>query len=147
MKTLRLLLSITVLAGLISFMGCGGSDGETEQERTIRLLTSKTWSVITVTVPDNTATSSDDWDNFTVSFTQTNMSTAGHPTGATVVWPSQGYSVNEQGNQITRTNDQVVMSINALTESNLRVSFSMPPGTEIGGRVASLEGPYVFNLE
>ena len=127
-------------------MGCGGGDGETECERVSRLLTAKQWVVNTVSVPDNTATTSDDWDNFKVSFTSTSMSTSGHPNGATNVWPSGGYTFNDACTQMTRAADQVVMSV-SVTETTLTVSFTMPPGSEIGGRVESLEGPYTFNMQ
>lgn len=146
MKKIRVFLSIMVLFGLISLIGCGGGDPETDKEKAMKLLTAKQWVVNTVSVPANTATTADDWDNFKVSFTQTNMSTSGHPTGATVVWPSGGYTMNDAATQITRTSDQVVMSF-SVSETALSVSFSMPPGTEIGGRVESLEGPYTFNMK
>ena len=131
---------------LLFFQNCGKDDKDTPKDVTIKILTSKTWRVQNVNVPINTATESQDWLNFTVSFTQTNMTTQGHPTGATVVWPSGTYTVSEDGKTLTRQ-DGIVMTLNPITETNFTATFTMPPGTEISGRVASLEGEYVFNMK
>ena len=107
---------------------------------------SKTWTVSSVAVPVNTATESSDWVDFTVSFSDTNMTTAGHPTGAQVVWPSGTYSVSDDGKTITR-GDGTVMQLNPVTETNFTAIFSMPPGTVIGARIAALDGEYRFNMK
>jgi hypothetical protein len=39
------------------------------------------------------------------------------------------------------------MSLSNLSETSLIASFSVPDGTHIGGRIAALDGPYVFIME
>ena len=135
---------LAILA-LVLFQGCNGDDEETAQERTLKILQSKNWTVSSVVVPANTATDESDWQNFAVSFTATNMSTSGHPTGAQAVWPSGTYTVSEGGNSITRS-DGVVMSLNPISDTNFTAIFTVPEGTEIGGRIAALDGEYRFNM-
>ena len=144
-------LSVIVLTSfvfiiLLGFQNCGGDDKEEPKQVTINILKSKTWTVSSVAVPVNTATESSDWVDFTVSFSDTNMTTAGHPTGAQVVWPSGTYSVSDDGKTITR-GDGTVMQLNPVTETNFTAIFSMPPGTVIGARIAALDGEYRFNMK
>jgi len=40
-----------------------------------------------------------------------------------------------------------VMSISSLTATKCTVSFTVPEGTEINGRIAALDGDYVFDLD
>ncbi len=130
---------------LMLFHNCGKEEPESARDITIRLLKSKTWKVQSVDVPLNTATESSEWVNFTVSFTDTNMTTQGHPAGASAVWPSGSYTVSEDGKTITR-GDGVKMTLNPITETNFTAIFTVPDGTEIGGRVSSLAGGYTFNM-
>ena len=136
--------SLAILA-LMFVQGCKSDDEETEKERIMNILQSKSWSVSSVVVPTNTATEDSDWAGFTVSFTTSNMSTNGHPTGAQAVWPSGIYTVSESGTMVTRA-DGVVMSLNPISESNFTAIFIVPEGTNIGGRIAALDGEYRFNM-
>ncbi|MCK5372659.1 MAG: hypothetical protein KAQ62_29045, partial [Cyclobacteriaceae bacterium] len=103
-------------------------------------------TVSSVNVPVTSATTDDMWINFKVSFTKTNMTTSGHPTGAQAVWPSGSYTVSEDGKSITRQ-DGVLMSLNPITETNFTSIFTVPDGTEIGSRIAALDGEYTFNMK
>jgi hypothetical protein len=146
MKTLKTLLFSAALAGLFILSGCPNSSEESDHDKAMKLLTSKTWTLNSVVIPPNTATTEDDWAGFTVSFTSTNMSTNGHPTGASAVWPSGSYTLSEDGKTITRS-DQVVMTILTLTETSFNTTFTVPVGTEIGGRIEALDGDYTFNMK
>ena len=148
MKKLKYSLLILVVFGVLAtFENCGGSSDETAKDRTIRILTAKTeWTVSSVQTPANTATDPSQWTNFKVSFTKSNMTTSGHPTGAQAVWPSGTYTVSEDGKTITR-GDNIVMLFNPITESNFTATFSVPAGTEIGGRIEALGGDYTFNMK
>jgi len=137
--------AFTVLV-LLVFQNCGSDDKETDKERTLRILQSKAWTVSSVNVPLNTATESVDWVNFTVSFTASNMTAAQHPTGAQAVWPSGIYTVSEDGSSVTRA-DGVVMVLNPISDTNFTAIFNVPPGTDIGGRIAALDGEYTFNMK
>lgn len=148
MKKLQAIVFAVVLAGLAGLISCGGSDDPTPKEKAIQMLTSKTsWTVNSVVVPAQTATIADDWSAFTVSFTNTTMSTSGYPTGAEAVWPSGSYSVSEDGMTITSSAAPSgwVLNIATLTETSFNSTISVPDGVEIG-RVDALDGDYTFNL-
>jgi hypothetical protein len=141
------LLGMMAIAVFMTFQNCGGDDDESAKDKTIRLLTEKTeWTVQSVSVPAGSATTSTDWTSFKISFTKSNMTCSGHPTGAQAVWPSGPYTVSEDGETITRS-DAVAMSVLELTETAFRVNFSVPEGTELGGRIAALDGEYTFNMQ
>jgi len=147
MKKLSLaFLGILSLLVLMTFQNCGEDDEPTPAENTKNILMSKTWVYGSVNTPANTATIGDDWINFSVQFSESTMTTSGHPTGASAVWPSGGYTISEDGNTITRTSDNVTIVLNPLSESNLTATFTVPAGTELS-RVAALGGEYVFNLK
>ena len=146
MKTMRFTIIFSgLICALFIFQNCSDSSSESEKDVTINILQSKSWTTSSVMVPDNTATESNDWLNFKVSFTGTNMSASDHAAGAEAVWPSGSYTVSEDGKQITR-GDGVLMILTNLTDSSFTVIFSVPPGTEIGGRIAALDGEYIFNM-
>jgi len=140
-------MSAMALAMLVTFQNCGNKDDESAKDKTIRLLTEKTeWTVQSVSVPANTATTSTEWTNFKLSFTKSNMTCSGWPTGAQAVWPSGAYTVSDDGETITRA-DGVAMTVLELTETAFRVNFAVPDGTELGGRIAALDGEYTFNMK
>jgi len=149
MKKISLtVLSIFILGVLLVFQNCKNDDKETAKDRTIRILTSKSWTVSSVNVPPTTATESSDWVDFTISFSESNMTCAGWPTGAQVVWPSGAYSVNDDGDLVTRSSDNVVMTFYPISDTNFTSTFIVPPGTNLGDpRIAALDGEYTFNLK
>ena len=139
-------LGLFVVICTVLFQFCSNSSEESAKDAAINILVSRQWVVSSVSVPSGTATTDDEWDNFTVSFTRDNMTTAGYPAGASAVWPSGSYTMSEDGRSITRS-DGVVMVLNPLTESNFTSIFTVPEGTEIGARIAALEGDYTFNMK
>ena len=147
MKNLRSIILLTALiSALFVFQNCSKSDDTpSTREVTENILKSKSWEAASVIVPDNTATDSDDWLNVKVSFTGTNMITSDQATGAEAVWPSGTYTVSEDGKSITR-GDGVVMSLTNVSDSGFTTSFLVPEGTEIGGKIAAIDGEYVFNM-
>ncbi len=146
MKSLPTLLLSTALLGLLILSGCPNNGEESDYDKALKLLKSKTWVVSSVVVPPQTATLPEDWVNFTVSFTDTQMTTNGHPTGAEAVWPSGSFTLSQDGKSITRS-DNVTMTILALTETAFNVTFTVPEGTEIPGRISALDGDYTFNMK
>ncbi len=140
--------SLAAIGLFLTFQNCGGGgDDPTPAEKTKELLMSRTWTYSSVNTPDNTATIDSDWTNFSVQFGESTMTTSGHPTGATAVWPGGGYSISDDGKTVTRSADNVQMIINPLTESNMTASFTVADDVQIGGRIAALGGDYTFNLK
>ena len=149
MKKIKLTaLNIFALVVLLVFQNCPGSNPESPKDVTTNILTSKTeWTVSSVNTPLNSATEDSEWLSFKVSFTKTNMTTSGHPIGASAVWPPSAYTISEDGKTLTRQSDGVVMSLNPITETNFTARFTVPDGTNIGGRIAELGGGYTFNMK
>ena len=147
MKNFKLFaLSFLVIGALLVFQNCGGDDEETPKDATTNMLKGKTeWVVSSVTTPESSATDDSDWANFKVSFSS-QMTTSGHPTGATAVWPTGSYTVSEDGKTVTR-GDGIVMQLNPITATKFTARFSIV-GEDIGGaRIASLDGEYTFNMK
>jgi hypothetical protein len=148
MKKTNLILSIFLLMS-IPLMNCdNGDDPKSIKEERTEYLVNKTgdWSLKSISVPANSATVESDWTNFNVSATASTITTSGHATGAEAVWPGGGWTMNEEGTSITRS-DGVVMTILALTETSFNVTFTVPEGTEINNRIAALDGDYRFDLQ
>jgi hypothetical protein len=147
MKKVRIaILTIVTIGLLATFQNCGGSDEEDPATVTKNTLMSKTWVYSSVNTPDETATIGTDWQNFTVKFNASDMVASGQATGASAVWPSTSYTVSEDGKTVTR-GDGVAMLINPISETNFTATFTVPDGTEIGGRIAALGGDYTFNMK
>ena len=148
MKHMRsiILFAILIYAQFV-FQGCSNSE-DTPSARVVteNILKSKSWEATSVVVPINTATDGDDWMDFIASFTSSTMTTSGHANGAEAVWPSGAYSVSEDGKSITR-GDGVVMRLASISDDAFTSIFSVPAGTEIGGRVVALDGEYTFTME
>lgn len=147
MKTLRYtFLAFFTISALLFFQNCKKDSVNPIEKNTNKLRAKTQWTVSSVNVPINSATLGSDWANFTVSFTETNMTTSGFPTGAQAVWPSGTYEISADGTIITRQ-DGVVMTLNPITETNFTASFSLDEGTVLGGRLAALDGDYIFNMQ
>lgn len=137
---------LAIVVGIaISFQNCEKKTTEpTPKQSTENILSSKTWVVSSVTVPVNSATESTDWINFTVAFGGS-MVTSGHAAGAEVVWPSGSYTVSEDGRSVSR-GDGVQMLLTNLSESAFTSTFAIVNEDIDGGRLASLDGDYIFNM-
>ncbi|UII23273.1 hypothetical protein [Fulvivirga ligni] len=77
MKKLTFLLSAGILFMLLATIGCGSDDGgpTEEEQQTAKLI--GVWTATTV----NDGTVRDDYDDFTITFTQSTYSTTGGPEG------------------------------------------------------------------
>ena len=65
--------------------------------------------------------------------------------GAEAVWPSGSYTVSEDGRSITR-GDGVQMMLTNLSESSFTSTFAIVNEDIDQGRLASLDGEYIFNM-
>ena len=149
MKAIKILLSVSVLIALLILSNCDNGGGSSVKETRTALLTEKAggWTASTVVVPTETATESSDWEGvFKVSFTSTSMSTTGHPTGATAVWTSGGWSFTNDEATVIRRADGVDMTVLELTETVFKVQFVVPDNVHLGSRVQALGGSYTFTL-
>ena len=157
MKTIRnILLSVCLTIFIISFNNCNEEDPTvpvtdpipTTKEINSGFLVNKSngWSLKSITVPTISATTEEQWVDFKLTVSSGTMPTSDQATGANAVWPTGAWEMSENGKSIKR-NDQVVMTVLKLTETEFSVSFTVPDGTEINSRTASLDGDYTFDLE
>jgi hypothetical protein len=145
-KISRFALTIVVLGLFLTLESCEKKKADpTPKEQTENILSSKTWEVSFVTVPLNTATESADWVDFTVTFRDGTMTTTGHAAGAEAVWPSGSYAVSEDGRAVNR-GDGIVMMLNNVSESGFTSTFVIVDEDIEGGRLASLDGEYIFDM-
>ena len=148
MKKISVLaLTIAVFVLFLTLEGCKKKKVDpTPKEQTENILSSKTWVVSFVTVPVNTATESADWVDFTVTFRDGTMTTTGHAAGAAAVWPSGSYTVSEDGKAVTR-GDGIVMMLTNVSESGFTSTFVIVGEDIDNGRIASLDGEYIFDMK
>ena len=150
MKTIKYLLSLSLIAGFVFFMNCGGGD-ETPDLTAQQLQTQKmqgTWTIISSTVPDgvnptilNGTTMAFNADS---EYNPTSFSSNGAPDYFNVDPAPGGWSfAGSSTTAVTLTNVGPVseFNINNLTETALEITFSHP-----GLRVSDLGGIYTANL-
>lgn len=139
-----ILMSLTVLLSTCEKV----ENTPTEGELIKKLLTTKSggWTNPEVDIPVGSATLPEDWINFKAVFDARRIITSGHAPGAEAVWPSSEYVLNEQGNEITRLADGIVMTIESSDEQQIIVSFEVPEGVTASGRTKVLKGKYKFTL-
>ena len=138
----RLVLSMIVLLS-ISLSSC--KDDETPQpsakDIATEKLTAATWKMTKVTVDGVDQTSV--YKDLTLTFTNTNYSS----TNGKVIWPASGSWLfdNDQATSIKR-NDGLVMSVENLTDTALRLGLEWET-TSIGtGRVLAIKAKHVFEF-
>jgi hypothetical protein len=147
-KILKNSILILAISSLMILSGCPKPPPEpSKYDQGITNLTNKAggWSG-SVNVPVGSATTADQWSGFKVTFTKTDMTTSGFPTGAGAVWPSGKYTLNTDATKITRNSDGVEMQATLLSATSLTVRFTVPAGVVLGGRVQVLSGEYTFTL-
>jgi len=130
-----------VLTIVISMLaGCGSGSKEVEPD-TKALLTSGTWKMKAVTVDG--VDKSTAFTNFTVSFSSTAFTSAnGSP-----VWPATGtWSFADATQKSVKRSDNVIVTINDITENQLTVSLTWAKSTLGAGRIESVAGAYSFTL-
>ena len=150
MRTIKYLFSLSLIAGFVFFMSCGGGDPDPELTAQ-QLQTQKmqgTWTIISSTVPDgvnptilNGTTMAFNADS---EYNPTSFSSNGAPDYFNVDPAPGGWSfAGSSTTAVTLTNVGPVseFNINNLTETAMEITFSHP-----GFRVSDLGGVYTANL-
>lgn len=147
MKILKISFLAVAVVSLVFFASCKKEKNE-DSERDVKinlLVTHSPWNLTAADVADGTATEDDQWENFSVTFSTTNMTTSGHPAGAGGVWPSGSWTLSDDLSTIIVGSREYTIS--TLTSSTLQVSFVVPEEVELGARTAALGGNYNFTFE
>lgn len=156
-KTSNLILALLFAFSFVMF-SCG--EEEEEPKTATELFTEAavgTWTLSSVVVPENTATTADQWSGFTITFAAEGTVTAtGQPTGATTVWPaSSGFTINATSS----TTGSVVVADAAFGSADITfnaegtaattatIEITVPAGTEVASaRAASVAGTYTLSM-
>jgi hypothetical protein len=142
MKLFKIILPIVLLVcSIILFASCDKEDNPTVQETQLKKLEAKTWSVQSVQIDGVDHTSLFQGMTLTItknSFTSTNGGS---------VWPSSGTwgFTDEQASAILR-NDNTTITIESISESQLRLSLNWSETTFGPGRKKSISGSHVFDF-
>lgn len=149
MKRLSNLLAALVFASLVIFMSCGGggSDpGPSDLEITVTNLTVNGGFSNPSTVQTDGGTPDGVWDTFGITFTGDvdggNYTVRNVPDGFSDVWANGTWTINNNGNRITRIQDGVTTTITAaISEGELTMEFDVD---DPSGRTNGIGGTWTF---
>lgn len=132
------LLSLLLLS-LLLFQHCDKTTVKSEAEKVSDLLKANTWKIQTVQVDGVDQTKL--FDGLTLSFGEGTYTAA----NGQQVWPANGTWkwVDNTGKSFTRQ-DNVVVTIAALTETSLTLTLNWTKTSLAGGKVSSVAGNHAF---
>lgn len=143
MKRNRILLILALIICVITFNNCDDEPAKTDEELYLERL-SLTWKVAKVTLDDEDVT--DFYTN--MALTIRGDKTYSVANGVEGVWPNAGIftmgKIAGDHYQLTREEDGVIITITALTETELKYTFQY---TASGGRTKSVSGVYEFEMK
>lgn len=152
MKYYKLTLLISALVSMLWFEACKDKNSPSPEAQQSGLL-SKTWQVGSdglVTLDGNDVTSYFSSFQLTIVSDMSYTTTGGNSPSPWPVSGTWGFVQNTDGsinlNQIVR-NDGLVVVIEELTETRLRLSFIHDELVHDNGRSEAVSGEYVFSLE
>lgn len=140
-KAFNIAFTLAFIAAVSLMSGCGGGvQAETEAERVNRLLAAGQWTLDNAVVDGVNRT--DVYNGFKVTFTAAGFTTA----NGGAIWPASGtWTLNDAATTLTR-NDNVVITIDELSETELVIGFTNSKTTFKPGRALSVGGDHTFTL-
>lgn len=134
-------LAAFLLATCFTLLSCDNGDGQSIEEETRELLIAHPWKSTNVVVDGVNQNSL--FQNFTLTFTPTSYSSNnGEP-----VWITSGTwnFIDGSAKSFTR-NDNVVVTIESITETTLKLSLQWNETTLGNGRINSVKGKHIFDF-
>lgn len=132
--TCPFLVILFVISGLIS---CGDSDPAAPDAKA--LLTSGTWKINTVTVDG--INQDELFADFDISFTPTSFTS----TSGGALWPANGtWAFANSDQKLFTRSDGIQVTVENISETELTLRLTWNKTTLGGGRVASIQGNYIF---
>ena len=149
MKRLSNLLAALVFASLVIFMSCGGGGddpGPSQLEITVQNLTVSGGFSNPSSVTTGTGQADGDWSTFGITFTGTvdggTYTVSNVPDGFSDVWANGNWTINSNGNVITKEQNSVVTEITAtIGEGSLTLQFDVAEPT---ARANGIAGAWTF---
>lgn len=136
------LAACVIMMGLISLSSCGNNEPSISKEDQVKAkLIASSWSMNSVTV-DGTDRSSV-YANLKVTFTSSGFTTL----NGGVIWPASGTwsFTSADATSITR-NDGLVVTLQEVTDTSLKLALTWSKTTLGPGRVESVSGQHVFSF-
>ncbi len=140
------ILAITV-TGLVTFSNCGGGGNDpspaeqTEIDRVRALITNSAWKVQSLAV-DGTDQSAL-VKNLAITFTTAGFTTV----NGGAIWPASGtWSFIDETAKSFKRDDGIVVTVEDITATSLKLSLTWSKTTFAGGRVGSVSGKNVFTF-
>ena len=136
---------IFLIAIVVVFDSCkgGGDDpgpgnNQSESDLVTGLLTASPWKIKSLTI-DGVAKNA--YPNLVVTFTKTTFTS----TGGVPVWPATGsWMFTDDTAKFFKRDDQTVVAIESIDQSNLTMSLTWSQTSLGPGRVSSVAGKHVF---
>jgi hypothetical protein len=140
-KLFQLMLSVLVMFCLLTISSCGKKDDPSATEVNTGLLSSGTWKISSVVVDGTDRTSL--FTGMTLQFQAGSYTTS----NGGVVWPASGsWSFIDTNALSIKRSDDVTVTINTISETNLVLSLAWSKTTLGKGRVSSFKGQHVFSF-
>ena len=140
MKTFRYFLLAVTLAAVTLLSGCK-SDDPTPQQANMKKLTSGAWTVSQVTVDGVDQSSL--FTGMTLQFTKTTYTA----TNGVPVWPTSGsWTFVDKTGKLIRRDNELDITIVAISTSELKLSLDWDQDTYSGGRRRSVAGEHLFTF-
>ncbi len=149
MKKFNYLLSAVIVLSLVAFAGCGPDDTveKTAAEEQLDKLKAQSWKATTGSVTRDGSAEAN-FDTFTLSFTGTPKDQTASGSYATTnggeVFPSGTWSFDGTNVNVLVRGTSIKMDITSVTDTNLKISFSLNADGSANGR--GLSGNWVFDL-
>jgi len=140
---LKAIASLAAVAMFTIFTSCGnGSDDPSATEAALKILKSKTWQISSVTVDGTDRTP--DFAGMTIAFTDDALTTA----NGGVLWqPRNTWQFMDNRPTAIQLGDGLEVRLVTLTKSSLITQITWNKNTYGPGRIASIQGQYVFSFE
>ncbi|MEM1406044.1 MAG: hypothetical protein AAGG59_04670 [Bacteroidota bacterium] len=152
MKKISYLLSLVVLAGVFTMVGCGDDDDDslTLEQQQLQFLEG-TWSVGSsddVSLDTNTGTTGD-WSNFSINFQSNGSVVVNGESDDVEVFSVDSYTVSgTQVNSFTVIfdgTDEVIVTRGG-SDNEMLMTFTITDDNPLGARTQGISGAWIFDL-
>jgi len=134
-------LLLAVVSSVLIFSSCDDDSEASKEDQVRELLTGSAWKMTTVSVDGTDKT--DVYKDLTLTFGTTTYTS----TNGGVVWPATGtWAFTAPDATAIERNDGLVVSIQEITSSSLKLGLTWNKTTLGSGRTSSVSGQHVFSF-
>ena len=134
-------MSVLVATAMVFLTGCDKSDPTAKKEEVLTKLTAKTWTIKTATIDNVDKTTF--FTGLSLTLTDGGYTTA----NGKIVWHASGtWSFTDDSATMMKRDDQVLVTIDEVTETQLVLRLSWAKSSYAPGRISSTSGVHVFTF-